>query len=368
MTHRVCVASSFPEAGNRNVSIVSDLAHGFRAALGAENAYVLPYPGLANQLSRLKPTLLVLVGSALRAEWDYAEIARICRMTGTIFAFWTVEDPYEFDTHYRFSDHADLVFSNDAWACRFYDRDRVFHLPTAASERIARSLDGYAQRALEVFFCGVGFPNRCTLINDALPLLERRRTLITGENWPPHPGGVLTNRRLSHADLIEHYAASRCVLNMGRTFAYANKRRSLPAVTPGPRTFEAAMVGCVQLYYRPSQFLGEYFSISSEMVTFDTVEELDAKLAQLLADPGAACAIARAAQTRALTNHTYTARALTILAHAGLQAAQPPEAREKHRKSPQRAHAAQNPALPTHVDAYPGEADARRETAVSTRS
>ena len=318
----ICIASSFPEAQNRNVSIVGDLAEGFIAVLGSSHVHVLTFCGTAEQIWQIRPTLVVLVGSALRAQWAYADIAKACRGTGAIFAFWTVEDPYEFDTNYRFTELADIVFSNDAWACRFYDHPRVHHLPTAASERLRRNLISYNARPLELFFCGVGFANRRMLIDDALPFLERRRTLIVGENWPDHPGGILSNRRLSHADLVEHYAASKCVLNIGRDFSYANTWRNLPAVTPGPRTFEAAMVGCVQLFFQPSVFFAEYFEPEREIVTFDSVEELDHKLDQLLADPAASCGIARAAQQRCLAEHTYWARALTMLSHAGISVGQ----------------------------------------------
>jgi len=319
MSVRICVASSFPESGNRNFSIVGDLAEGFRAIIGDENVHALPYLGLSFQVARLKPTLVVLVGSALPVRCDYRELAQACRAAGSVFAFWTVEDPYEFDANYKFCKFADLVFSNDAWACRFYERDRVYHLPTAAAERHARSLDNYPERPLDVFFCGVGFANRQVIIADAMPILERHRTLIIGANWPAHPSGIVANRRISNATLIEYYAASRCVINIGRMFSYANNRRSLPAVTPGPRTFEAAMVGCVQLYFQPSKFLAEYFAIGKEVATFDSVDELEEKL-EKLADPETALSIAQAGQARALADHTYTARARTILAHAGLTA------------------------------------------------
>ncbi len=50
-------------------------------------------------------------------------------------------------------------------------------------------------------------------------------------------------------------------------------------------------------------------------------------LQHLLADPDAACRIARAAQARALAEHAYDARARTILAHAGMRSAYAPQAR-----------------------------------------
>ncbi len=314
----ICVASSFPETANRNLSIVDDLAEGFRTAVTDVVVNVSSYLGLAVYVAQFKPTLVVLVGSALSARCNYRELAQACRAAHTIFAFWTVEDPYEFDVNYKFTQFADVVFSNDAWACNFYAHDRVYHLPTAASERLVRGLDNYAQRSLEVFFCGVGFANRRTLIMDALSILEPRQALIVGDEWPVDLSAIMSNRRLSKDTLIEHYAQSLCVLNIGRSFSYANNRRSLEAVTPGPRTFEAAMVGCVQLYFQPTRFLKDYFDPGTEIIVFENVKELNDKLDQLLSDPAAACAIAKAAQRRVLTDHTYTVRAQTILTHVGL--------------------------------------------------
>lgn len=314
----VCVASSFPEARNRNVGIVADLAEGFREVLGDKQVHVVPFQGMDLHVQRLRPTLVVLVGSALLPRSNYRDMAQACRRVGALFAFWTVEDPYEFDAACKFAEFADLVFSNDAWASYFYDHDRVHHLPTAASPRWHVDLDRYDERPVEVFFCGVGFPNRQRLISDALPVLERRRSVVLGENWAVQTSGVVANRRLSTYELAAYYASSRCVLNIGRDFSYANDRRSLQAVTPGPRTFEAAMAGSVQLYFQPSRFVGDYFELGTELVSFDSVDELEMVLERLLSDPAGSQAIAEAGQRRTLAEHTYAARAKTIIALSGL--------------------------------------------------
>lgn len=315
---RICLASSFPEAQNRNLAIVADLAEGFREVLGDENVYVVRYLSVEAQVTRIRPSLLLLIGSALPGRANYREISRACREARSIFSFWTLEDPYEFDVSYKFSDYADIIFSNDAWACGFYERDRVYHLATASCARFRRSLSDYGSRSLDLFFCGVGFPNRQRLINDALPILEGCRSLIVGENWNPHPSGIISNQRLTREDLIGHYGVARCVLNLGRSFSYANSRWSLQSVTPGPRTFDAAMVGCVQLYHSPSRYLSSYFEIGTEIIGFETVEELEAVLDRLLSDPASACGIAEAAQQKALAEHTYARRARAILEVVGL--------------------------------------------------
>lgn len=318
MTMSVCVASSFPEARNRNVGIVADLAEGFREVLDDKQVHVVPFQNMDLHVQRLRPTLVVLVGSALLPRSNYRDVAQACRCVGALFAFWTVEDPYEFDATCKFTEFADLVFSNDAWASCFYDHERVHHLPTAASPRWHVDLDHYEARSVEVFFCGVGFPNRQMLITDALPVLERRRSVILGESWAVQTSGVIANRSLSPYELAAYYASSRCVLNIGRDFSYANNRRSLQAVTPGPRTFEAAMAGSVQLYFQPSRFVDDYFELGTEMLGFNSVDELDVVLEGVLNDPAGSQAIAEAGQRRAQAEHSYAVRARTIIALSGL--------------------------------------------------
>jgi len=253
-----------------------------------------------------------------KSQSDYREIALACRGCGAIFAFWTVEDPYEFDVRSKICRHADLVFSNDAWAVRFYDHGRVHHLPTAASPRKAQSLHGYASRPLDVFFCGVGFRNRQIVVSDAMPVLERYRSLVLGENWPVDQSGIVFNRRIAEAEMSAYYVSAACVLNIGRDFYHANEQRALAAVTPGPRTFEAAMVGTVQIVWQPSVFMKDYFEPGSEYVAVQDVGQLAEELNRVLGDKGMARDIASAAQRRALADHTYAARVQTILSAAGL--------------------------------------------------
>ena len=315
---RVVLASAFPERFNVNRSILADLVEAFGDLLGPDSVFHLDYAALDLQVRRLEPDLVLLVGSALLVQSDYREISLACRGCGAIFAFWTVEDPYEFDVRSKICRHADLVFSNDAWAVRFYDHRRVHHLPTAASPKKAQCLQGYGNRPIDVFFCGVGFRNRQVVISDALPVLERYRSLVLGENWPVNHGGIVFNRRIAEAEMSSYYMSATCVLNIGRDFHHANEHRALAAVTPGPRTFEAAMVGTVQIVWQPSAFMADYFTPGSEYIAVDDVEQLAEELARLLADKDGARTIASAAQRRALADHTYAARARSILSAAGL--------------------------------------------------
>jgi spore maturation protein CgeB len=103
------------------------------------------------------------------------------------------------------------------------------------------------------------------------------------------------------------------VLNLGRDFDFGNERYRLPATTPGPRTFEAAMAGCVQLYFVTGLEIEDYFTPDREILLFDHTSEVPHILESILSDPDRALEIARAAQNRALKDHSYTARARSIL-------------------------------------------------------
>lgn len=314
----IVIASSLPRKHNRNQSILHDLAAGFAEVVGSEAVTALDSGNLLAVIDGLTPALLIMVGSPGALETSYREIAAACRRVGACFAFWTVEDPYEFDFNARFTHLADVVFTNDVAALPFYDRVDVHHLPLAARTRASASLD-FLDRPLDFFFCGVAFPNRQALIGDLLPIIHDRRSLVLGDGWPAALGGVVANRRISREALLEYYRSSCCVLNVGRDLSIANSHNLQPG-TPGPRTFEAAMIGCVQLYHRPGPFLQLYFEPGKEILTFDEVGDFRAAFDAVVSDPALAQQIATAAQRRVLADHTFVNRARTILEKTGVGA------------------------------------------------
>ncbi len=308
----VCVSCSFPEIKNSNNAIIKSIVEGFEDHLSEEKVLWSSFQTVANEVQRYKPKLLLLIGSPLLSVCDYHEISKACKKAGTLFVFWTFEDPYEFDANSKFTALADIVITNDLFCLDYYDRSDVYHLPMAASRSTKRLIANYDSRCLDVFFCGVGFENRQRLVNDAYPIFSKYKTRIYGANWKETPGQIINNTRIPSEDLFDFYSASKIVLNMGRNHSFANKKRSFTSVTPGPRTFEAAMVGCVQFYYQPSSALAEYFTPEEEIITFDDVDELAQKLESLLADNSMLETIASNAQQRCKQDHSYTKRAQQI--------------------------------------------------------
>lgn len=314
----IAISSSFSEAKNLNRTLVTDVAEGMKTIVGDENVNVFNYRGLEDQIIKSRPELVLLIGSPV---CDQRHVANACRKVGALFAFWTVEDPYEFDWNGNFIEYADIVFSNDAWAVSFYDHPRVHHLPLAASPRYMTPLDCYQNRSLDLLFCGAAFSNRMRFVSDAKELLSRYNSLIIGPDWPRDIGRFIDNSRVSTSHLRKLYSQSYFVLNIGREFSFANRRRGLQAVTPGPRTFEAAMVGTVQLYFQPSCFLTNYYDVGTEIVSCETVPDLEERMVWLISHPEDALKIARASQTRTICEHTYAHRSKFICEIAGIPVA-----------------------------------------------
>ena len=141
-----------------------------------------------------------------------------------------------------------------------------------------------------------------------------------GNGWNAERLSFCRNQYVAPADLPAAYAEARIVLNVGRSLSVANDRFQLDPSTPGPRTFEAAMAGGCQMIFADSLEVMDYFEVGKEILLFNDAEDFRAQLESLLADPDRACAIGAAARQRAVRDHTYAARARTLLECVGLEA------------------------------------------------
>jgi spore maturation protein CgeB len=310
---------------NPNPSLSSHLREGFSALVGSDNARVVGASVDAMEIASFRPELLLLFGSIQCDGVDYFRIARAGRSTGSHVAIWLHDDPYEFDFSFRAVEIADTIFTNDRWSLEHYDHPRVFHVPLAASPTFHyRKIVPLAHRQYDLFFCGVAFKNRIQMIRDLGYKLDNYLTLICGSEWPldAYPA---RNWRISATELPDYYASSRIALNLGRDFDLANERYRLPASTPGPRTFEAAMAGVPQLYFVTSLEIVDYFEPGTEILLFDHAADILDTLKAVHDDPDAFLPIAYAAQERAMRDHTYAERAKTILQLSNLVRGQAPK-------------------------------------------
>ncbi len=318
---KVLVSAALPRHLDHNAYLQSYIVSGFQTVLGNAQVSRATYELSPQRILVTRPDLVLVAGSCRSEECEFVSLRRACDRAGTLFAFWLMEDPYEFDSVHKITDLADHLFSNDRWSTLHYDRPNVWHLPLAACPSQAPpTANGLSAKrdGADVFFCGVGFPNRVGVLDDLTPVLKKYRTEIYGDEWDTTRFPFARNQRIPHEELASYYARSNTVLNLGRSHFYANQRYRLPPSTPGPRTFEAAMAGACQMMYVESLEILDYFVAGQEVLLFNDPPEFERLLVRTLEDPVWRQGIMKAAQARALRDHTYAERARTILRCVGL--------------------------------------------------
>jgi spore maturation protein CgeB len=261
----------------------------------------------------LKPQLVLGIGSIALDHIDYAAIARAARSLGARLVYWLLDDPYEFDFNWKIEGRCDWIFTSDRASVDFYQSAAVTHLPLAADrDRHFQKFVPLRHRTTDVFFCGVGYPNRRSIVSKLRDVLSSCQTVICGDGWDEGLS-FCRNDRLSSEALIEAYTSARIVLNIGRHFNIANRDFELIASTPGPRTFEAGAAGCLQAAFMDTCELLDYFNHQTEIVTFSTVSEFSTIMDRIRHDPDGMDKIALAAQNRVRAAHTFDHRAQTML-------------------------------------------------------
>ncbi|HXL72168.1 MAG TPA: glycosyltransferase [bacterium] len=315
MIPKVLICSASPDRLNHNAALLSYVGRGFSEALSPEQVMTSSYDYAVEAVQRFQPDLVVVFGSCMPACCDYTGLKNHCVKSGARLAFWLHDDPYEFDCNEKIYPYADFVFSNDQWAVTHIDHPKAFHLPLAA-DRQAHFRPIGEKMDRDIFFCGVGFPNRQQLLIDCAPMFSSFKVEVFGDKWPAFLS-FCRNKRLSNESLPDYYASSLATLNVGRRFNLANSRYQLDARTPGPRTFEAAMAGAVQCVYLEGLELADYFEFDTEILVFDSPSELLSLIGMLKSDLKRRRQIAELAQARALKDHTYTNRADKLLTICG---------------------------------------------------
>lgn len=308
---KVLICGASPDRINRNAILRNYVARGFRQVLGEEQVSCCSLD-IASEVATLsRPHLIVVFGSCMPESCDYTRLRNYCSSSGAALAFWLHDDPYEFDLNFKIYNYADYIFSNDKWAVEHINHNNVHHLPLAADEEL-HFLNVKAAMDRDVFFCGVGFPNRVQLLLDSQDQLSSLNVEVLGAEWP-ETLKLATNRRVPNEAISGLYNASLVTLNIGRRHNLANERYQLDASTPGPRTFEAAMSGAVQCYFVEGLEITEYYKPNEEILLFDSPNELRLIIEELRENPSKRKIIAENAQARTLKDHTYANRAKAIL-------------------------------------------------------
>ncbi|KVS08897.1 glycosyltransferase [Burkholderia multivorans] len=309
---KVLICGASPDSINSNATLRNYVANGFKGLTNISCVNVCSLESAAAIARIISPDLIIVFGSCMPSVSYYLELKQAALDAESCVAFWLHDDPYEFDYSQKIVPLADVVFSNDRWAATHYDHPHVHHLPLAADPD-AHFCTLSSIKSRDVFFCGVGFPNRVQLLRDCANSLIGLKTEVLGAEWPSDLA-FATNRRVRNSDLPKFYSTSLVTLNIGRRLDLGNERFKLDASTPGPRTFEAGAAGTVQCMFVEGLEIDDYYSEQNgEILLFDSPTELRQHLDMLRDDPSLASAIASAAQQKTLTEHTYRNRALAIL-------------------------------------------------------
>lgn len=313
MAIEILVFRTFPDSMNTNYRLSESLADAFRHQLPDIGVGFVSSDQAIDAIEHFRPKLAMGIGSVIPDSVDYSAIARAAHKAGATSAIWLHDDPYEFDFSGKVVGQFDAAFTNDRAALDYYDPRRVSHLPMAAdARRHFRKVVPLDRRAREIFFCGHAYANRRDLIYALRKPLSARDTAIFGSNWNTLLP-FCKNERMGEDQLMASYADAMITLNIGRQFNIANRAFEIVPSTPGPRTFEAAAAGALQLCFLESLELFDYFECNSEVLWFDSPTSFVERVDYVLSNPGLATEIARRSQDRALRDHTYDVRVQAII-------------------------------------------------------
>ncbi|WP_040507543.1 CgeB family protein [Gluconobacter morbifer] len=320
LTGRVLVCSGGRYESQANAQIRESIMDGWADCFGADNVTAVHISAAAASIRVLQPTIVFAIGSYLPESTYFGEVCREAKKIGAVTVFWATEDPYEQDANYRIADDFDVIFSCDRWGHNFYQRDRVFHLPLAASPKLHYApIDEHADKMIDVLFCGVAFTSRKDIVRNLLPVLRTLNVKIIGPGWGEFGIGF-SDARIEKTQLVELYRRSKLVLNLGRSLHFENNRFMISPSTPGPRTFEAALAGAFQVFQEDTHEIRRYYS-ADEIPVFTNRVDFERLVTKYLDDHEARLAMARKAQARTETEHLYRHRiqqALRVLKAEGL--------------------------------------------------
>lgn len=301
---RVLICSGGRFESQANAQIREAIMSGWAECFGEENVIAANISGAAASIKYLKPTIIFAIGSYLPESTYFGEVCREAKKVGARTVFWATEDPYEQDANYRIADDFDVVFSCERWGSNFYTRKDVWHLPLAACQRLHyRPIDETVERTIDVLFCGVAFTNRKDIVRGLLPTLRNLNIKIVGPGWG-ELGVGFSDARIEKDQLVQFYQRSKLVLNLGRSLHFENKRFMIAPSTPGPRTYEAAAAGAMQVFHEDTYELREYYT-KEEIPSFSNKRDFDRLLERYLDDNELRLETAKKAQARTMAEHTY---------------------------------------------------------------
>lgn len=309
---KVMVCSGGRYESQANAQIRESIISGWESVFGEGNVISTNIAGAAAAIEYIKPKIVFSIGSYLPESTYFSEVCNRAKAIGAITIFWATEDPYEQDANYRIIDDFDVIFSCDRWGTNYYNHPHAHFLPLAACEKLHhRPIDETIKKTVDVMFCGVAFGSRKDVMHSIKPALTNLKVKIVGPGWGEFGTGF-SDARIEKDQLIELYQRSKIVLNLGRSLHFENKRYVIMPSNPGPRTFEAAAAGAMQLYHEDNYAIHDFYE-KDEVPVFSTRYDFKQQLDKYLNNPELLLETAKKAQARTLKEHLYSHRIQTVM-------------------------------------------------------
>jgi spore maturation protein CgeB len=246
------------------------------------------------------------------------------RQQGIRTAVWFTDDPYYTDWTIRIAPNYDYVFTLEISCVELYRRlgcPRVYHLPFAADPESFRIYPALPEFRRDISIIGTAYGNRIDAIDRLAPVLSEYHTMISGQWWDRLKNFARLKRFIRSADWMspeetaQWYSGSKLVINLHRLAGdetINQNSQGVPALSVNPRTFEINACGTLQLCDARDDIARCYIP-GREIVTYESIEELAAKIQYFMTHEDERREIALRGYRRTLGEHTYRHRLNQLL-------------------------------------------------------
>jgi spore maturation protein CgeB len=254
-----------------------------------------------------KPDVIFMVLMGYEIWTETLDLIRT--QTPAALIHWATDDSWKFDQHTRFiAPHVDLQITTHAPAIAKAQRLGITNMVLsqwAASSQSLRPPIPSADCRYDVTFIGKNYGNR----PEWIAALKQRGIDVTcfGGGWD---SGVIPSSAIP--DIIQQ---SRISLNFSDSGLQVVGGKLTHSRQIKARTFEVPGSGGF-LLTEPADTLDQYLNLSSELITYDTADDLAVKIKHYLSHPAQRDAIANAAHAGVARDHTYAARFPNLIAQA----------------------------------------------------
>jgi len=307
----ILIVSASPDHLNTNFKLRHSLALGFRQLSKKISTTECELISATTLITFNYYDLVILFGSCAPNESYYLDIKSHCLRKDVPLAIWLHDEPYENHFIDKVVGIYDFLFINDKNTLCQMDLDNAYHLPLAADSSYYRA-PARSVGDSQLFFCGHAHDNRIELIQDIISLNLDIPVAVYGSGWPEELNPSCLNIRLGSTKIADYYSSSLATLYIGRSVDISGNALNILPSTPGPRLFEAALAGALQLVHYTECEVNEFFDNGREFLTYDSPADVPLLLKEY-SDANKRLSIIESAQKTALNRHTYKNRAQAII-------------------------------------------------------